>query len=167
VSVISVQASDSTGNPLDLVEEIVSSNEWAFDRPSERDLVVEFSGNWCDYRLYFNWVEAISAMQFSCVLDMKVPKEKNGGVNGLLSLINDRLWLGHFTITADQGLLAFRHAVLLRGMRGASVEQLEDLVDIALSEAERFYPAFQFVIWGGKEPHEAIEVALLDTVGEA
>jgi len=61
----------------------------------------------------------------------------------------------------------FRHTTLLRGAGGASVEQLEDLVDIALTECERYYPAFQFVIWGGKNPSQAIAAAMLDTVGEA
>ena len=40
----------------------------------------------------------------------------------------------------------FRHAVLFRDGTGASGELIEDLVDIAVSECERFYPAFQFVI---------------------
>ena len=167
MSVITLDTSVGVVNPLDLVEEIVSSNEWPFERSSERDLVVEFSGNWCDYRLYFSWVAEICAMQFSCALDMKVPKEKIGEVSDLLAIVNERLWLGHFNLGDDERLTTFRHAILLRGSRGASVEQLEDLVDIALSECERFYPAFQFVIWGGKAPREAIDVALLDTVGEA
>jgi len=57
--------------------------------------------------------------------------------------------------------------VLLRGVSAASVEQVEDLVDIALSECERFYPAFQFVVWGGKSPAQAIASAMIDPVGEA
>ncbi|MBX6322880.1 MAG: hypothetical protein IRY94_13705, partial [Rhodospirillaceae bacterium] len=57
--------------------------------------------------------------------------------------------------------------VLLRGSGGATVEQLEDLVDIALNECERFYPAFQFVLWGGRSPEEAVQAAILETVGEA
>jgi hypothetical protein len=61
----------------------------------------------------------------------------------------------------------FRHTVLLRGSSGASVEQLEDLVDIARSECERFFPAFQFVLWAGRSPREALEAAMLETVGEA
>ena len=32
---------------------------------------------------------------------------------------------------------------------------------------ERFYPVFQFVLWGGKSPGEAISAALIDTHGEA
>ena len=30
------------------------------------------------------------------------------------------------------------------------------LVEAALDECERFYPVFQFVLWGGKSPTEAI-----------
>ena len=49
----------------------------------------------------------------------------------------------------------------------ASVEQMEDLVEIALMECERYYPAFQFVIRGGKTASEAVTAAILDTMGEA
>jgi hypothetical protein len=61
----------------------------------------------------------------------------------------------------------FRHTIPLRGVPRASVEQLEDLVDTALQECERFYPALQLVLWGGRTPSEALTVALMDTVGEA
>ena len=53
------------------------------------------------------------------------------------------------------------------GEIGMNGELLEDLVDIAVTECERFYPAFQFVIWGGKSPVEAMTAAMLETEGEA
>ena len=77
------------------------------------------------------------------------------------------MWLGHFDVCSDTNLPMFRHAILLRGALGASVEQLEDLVDMALSECERFYPAFQLVIWGGKVPEEAMATAMIEPIGEA
>ena len=40
-------------------------------------------------------------------------------------------------------------------------------LDIALAECNRFYPAFQSVLWGGAEVDHALEIALLETVGEA
>jgi hypothetical protein len=156
-----------SGNPIDLVEEIVVANDWAHDRASEEELVVEISGRWCDYRLYFVWQEEICAMHFSCGFDMKVPKGRRGPVYELLALANEKLWLGHFDLSAEDNSPAFRHAVLLRGVPAASAEQVEDLVDIALSECERFYPAFQFVVWGGKSPAQAIASAMIDPVGEA
>jgi hypothetical protein len=166
----SVATSEPTpffGNPIDLVEEIVSANEWAHDRASEEELVVEISGRWCDYRLYFVWQEELCAMHFSCGFDMKVPKGRRAAVYELLALANEKLWLGHFDLSTDDNSPSFRHALLLRGVGAGSAEQVEDLVDIALSECERFYPAFQLVLWGGKRPGEAMAAAMIDPVGEA
>ena len=154
-------------NPIDLVEEIVLANEWPHDRSSDEEMVVEISGRWCDYRLLFVWQEEISALHFSCSFDMKVPKARKLPVYELLAIVNEKMWLGHFDVCSDTGLPMFRHAVLLRGAMGASVEQIEDLVDMALTECERFYPAFQFVIWGGKTAEEAVISAMIEPVGEA
>lgn len=154
-------------NPLDLLEEIVTTNEWPFERAGEDEMAVEMTGQWCSYHLYFMWCEELSAMHLSCFMDMKVPKKKKFDVSGLLGLINNKMWLGHFVIPDEDTSPTFRHTVLLRGAQGASVEQLEDLVDIAVTECERFYPAFQLVTWGGKSPDEAVAASLLDTVGEA
>ena len=44
---------------------------------------------------------------------------------------------------------------------------MEDLLETAITECEKFYPAFQYVIWGGKDPAEAIEASILEPVGEA
>ena len=96
-----------------------------------------------------------------------VGKIRQAPVYELLAAVNERLWLGHFDLGSDEEMPMFRHTVPLRGLSGASVEQLEDLVDSAFTECERFYPAFQFVIWGGKGAHEAIAAALFETVGEA
>ena len=117
-SVAVSEASPLSGNPIDLVEEIVLANDWAHDRASDEELVVEISGRWCDYRLYFVWQEELSAMHFSCGFDMKVPKGRRAAVYELLALANEKLWLGHFDLSAEDNSPAFRHAVLLRGVLG-------------------------------------------------
>ena len=98
---------------------------------------------------------------------MKVPAGKRERLFELLALANEKLWIGHFGIDSDDGVPVFRHSVLLRGAPGASAESLEDMVDIAITECERFFPAFQFVLWGGKAPAEALAASMLDCVGEA
>ena len=167
---MSVTYVDSTvvhQNPLDLLEELVGANEWAFDRAGSDEMAVEISGHWCDYRLYFLWQEDLGALHFSCLLESKVPVEKRREVSVLLTLLNEKLWLGHFDLGSDDGVPLYRHTLLVRGTGGVSVEQMEDLVEVALNEAERFFPAFQFVIWGGKTAEEAIAASMLDVVGEA
>ena len=158
---------DAAANPLDMLEQIITANDWACDRRSDSEMAAEAPGRWCDYGLYFNWSHEISAMHFTCAFDMKVPAKRRAALYELLALANDRLWIGHFAIDTDDGMPVFRHAVLLRGAPGASTESLEDMVDIAITECERFYPAFQFVLWGGKTPADALQAAMLECVGEA
>lgn len=167
MSAVAVETTTRSPNPLDVVEEIVLANEWPFDRTTDDEMFVEIQGRWCDYRLYFVWQPEVGALQFTCQFDMKVPGGRRAPVNELLADVNNRLWLGHFDVEPDDHTPMFRHALLLRGQRGATIEQIEDLVEVALTESERYYPAFQFVIWGGKTARDAIEAAILDTVGEA
>ncbi|MDO8607072.1 MAG: YbjN domain-containing protein [Phaeospirillum sp.] len=161
------QDDESFTNPVDLVEQIVSANDWAFDRRNDEELAAEIPGKWCNYSLYFAWREDMGAMHFTCAFDMKVPVAKRGPIWELLAIVNEKLWLGHFGLWDEEGVPMFRHTSLLRGGVSLSPEQIEDLVDLAITECERFYPAFQFVIWGGKSATDAVAASLLDTVGEA
>ncbi|MBI5165193.1 MAG: YbjN domain-containing protein [Magnetospirillum sp.] len=167
MSISLVYEDEPVPNPLDLVEQIVTANDWAFDRRSDEELAVEVPGKWCNYSLYFAWREDMGAMHFTCAFDMKVPGPKRLVICELLAMVNEKLWLGHFGLWEEEGAPMFRHTSLLRGAIGFTHEQVEDLVDIAVSECERFYPAFQFVIWGGKSAREAVAASLLETVGEA
>jgi hypothetical protein len=45
--------------------------------------------------------------------------------------------------------------------------QCETLLRLALEACERYFPAFQFVIWAGKSAEEAIQSSLMETAGEA
>ncbi len=167
MAIVSSATEPPVANPLDIVEELVAANEWHFERSGEDEMVVEVSGRWSEHRLFFVWQEDLSAVYFSCMMDVRVPAHKRAAIAELLAIVNEKLWLGHFDLATEEMVPMFRHTVLLRGAGGATVEQLEDLVDIALNECERFYPAFQFVLWGGRSPEEAVQAAILETVGEA
>jgi hypothetical protein len=60
-------------NPLDILEELVSANEWRFDRNADEEMVVELPGRWCDFRMFFVWHEDLEAVYFSCTFDLRVP----------------------------------------------------------------------------------------------
>jgi hypothetical protein len=154
-------------NPLDVVEQFVDHNEWIFDRRGDHEMTVSAPGRWCHYSLFFSWNATAGAMHFTCAFDMRIPEEKRHMAHELLTLINSRMWLGHFGIWEDEGLPIFRYALPLRGAKGPSAEMVEDLLETAISECERFYPTFQYVIWGGKTAAEAISSTMVDTVGEA
>ncbi len=154
-------------SPLDVVEQIVEYNEWIFDRHSDKEMMVQVPGTWSYYNLHFAWNDQAEVIHFSCAFDMRIAEKRMPQVHELLALINDKLWLGHFSIWNDDGLPLFRHSIPLRGAKGPVIEQIEDLVETAIDECERFYPAFQYVIWAGKSPSEAFTSAMIDTIGEA
>jgi hypothetical protein len=152
-------------NPIDLIEEVISGKEWVYDRRCDTELAVESPGSWCDYGMFFAWSEDLSALHFSCALDMRVQNKLMGQIYELLAKLNERLWMGHFAIWVEEGIPMFRHTVRLNDRVDA--EAIGELMELAMAECERYYPAFQFVIWGGRTAEDAIASSLLDTVGEA
>ncbi|MFA7428862.1 MAG: YbjN domain-containing protein [Rhodospirillaceae bacterium] len=153
-------------HPIDLIEQLATGRDWTFDRRSDEEMAVEAPGQWCDYGLYFAWSEDLNALHFSCAFDMRVPPKYRPAIYELLALLNERLWIGHFSLWQEEGLPMFRQT-LQAGPKGPDRRAVEDLMEIAVAECERFYPAFQFVIWGGKSATDAIAAAMLDVAGEA
>jgi hypothetical protein len=88
-----------------------------------------------------------------------------GQIYELLAKLNERLWMGHFAIWVEEGIPMYRHTVRIPGPLDPEV--ITDLMELAMAECERYYPAFQFVIWGGRTAEDAIASSLLDTVGQA
>ena len=154
-------------NPIDVVEDVIHSKKWTFSRSDDYELVAEIASQWCQYRLYFTWSEQIKAISFTITFDLKFPKSKSKEAFELLALINERLWIGHFDITSKNGIPAYRHTVLSLPENEILHLQLEDLVDIAIYECEKYYPAFQLVLFDDSEPTEALKVSTFDTVGSA
>ena len=87
--------------------------------------------------------------------------------DGHLAHINEKLWIGHFDITAKNGIPAYRHTVLSLPENETLHHQLEDLVDIAIYECEKYYPAFQLVLFEDTSPIKALSVSTFDIIGRA
>jgi len=154
-------------NPLDVVEQVINLRELACERPVDDELVAEVEGNWCNYRLWFSWQADLQGMMLISAFDTKIPKSARPQVHELLCLINERIWLGHFDMSSEDGSISFRHGVLMKGATNVSEAQMSELMDVAFEECERFYPAFQSVVWGGQTPADALKFAMFETFGEA
>jgi hypothetical protein len=82
-------------------------------------------------------------------------------------MINEQLWVGHFDFWNQDGLIMYRHALVLAGGVEASSRQCEVLLCSAVESCERYYPAFQFVVWAGKSARAALEAAMFEVAGQA
>ena len=154
-------------NPIDVVEDVIHSKKWTFSRSAEHELVAEIVSQWCQYRLYFSWSEQIEAINFTITFDLRFPNYKFSQVYELLSRINERLWIGHFDVTSKNGIPAFRHTLLKPNLNENFYIQLEDLVDIAIYECEKYYPAFQLLLFEDYPPENALEMSAIDAIGRA
>lgn len=162
-----VSALSEATNPLDQIEELAMSNEWMVERDGEDEVSMIIEGGWTDLHLCINWHRELEGLHLACTFDLKAPQPRREEVARLAALINEQLYFGHFDVWRREGVVLFRNGLLLSGGAEATSDQCESLIRLALESCERYFPAFQFVIWAGKGAEEALQSSLLETVGEA
>ena len=154
-------------NPVDMIEHVASTNDWDFERSGDNEINITVSGMWADYSVSLSWMEDFEALHLACAFDQKVPQRRIAETTKLLSLVNEQLLIGHFDLWMREGAVMFRQALLLNGGAEPTGEQLECLLMSALEACERYYQAFQFVVWAGNGAQEALDSALFGTAGNA
>ena len=153
-------------DPLDVVEHVLAAENLPFDRTEDGDLAFTLAGDWKDYELWFAWRPEGDCLQLCLSMDLTVAQEQREAAHELIASINPRVWLGHFELWED-GEIIFRHGMALMTGEQPSLAQAAAMIDVAVEGADRFYPAFDFLIRGSKSPQEAIAACMFETVGEA
>jgi hypothetical protein len=167
VAVVLTNIVPEQANPLDAVEQMAAGHSWPFERSGEDEIALIVDGRCTNYQISFTWMHEIEALHLACAFDMKVPETRISDVRQLIALINEDLWIGHFDVWTRSGMIMFRYALILAGGGGASVRQCEAVLGAALDSSERYFPAFQFVVWAGKSAREAMDSTMLETSGRA
>ncbi len=157
---------DHFTNPVDMVEQIATIRDWAFERSTTDELTLSVAGSWCDYHISLNWREDLEALHLACAFDFRATNARLPEVYRLMASINEQLWLGHFDLWRQDGMLLYRNGLLLAGAK-THVGQCEGLLTAALEACERYYQSFQFVLWAGKSADEALAATMLETQGTA
>ena len=158
---------DRTEHPLDVVERLASLRDWIFDRAEADEMSVSVAGRWTDYQVAFTWIEDVEALHVACAFDLKVPDRRRQEILQLVSLINEQLWVGHFDLWSSENVVMFRHSLILSGGAEPTHAQCETMLRVSVEACERYFQAFQFVMWAGKAAREALDSVLFETEGEA
>jgi hypothetical protein len=154
-------------HPVDVVEHLAAVKDWSFDRSGDDEIAISISGRWTDYHLSFTWMDEIESLHLACAFDCRVPERRRAEVQSMISQVNEQLWIGHFDLWSKDGVIMFRHSLMLPDGLEPSRRQCELAMEAALDACERYYQAFQFVVWAGKSAREAIDTAMFETAGEA
>ncbi|MBK9082364.1 MAG: YbjN domain-containing protein [Rhizobiales bacterium] len=158
---------DRAEHPVDVVERIASHHDWSFERDEDDEISISVAGGWTSYNVSFTWLPELEALHVACAFDLKVSEARRAETAGLISLVNEQMWVGHFDFWPSENVVMFRHALLLAGGVEPSAHQCEGMLAAAVEACERHYQAFQFVAWAGKSAREALDAAMFETVGEA
>lgn len=157
--------------PIDMLEHYFGAHGWAFERTGDDEIVATVQGSWANYELRAVWRVEDRVLQFLALPDIRVGIDKRVAIYETIGLINEQLWLGHFEMWSSDGLVLFRHAAVLEAdgdAEGAlTLDHAQTVVEAAIDCCERYYPVFQFVLWGDKAPSDALAAALVETAGEA
>ncbi|MBM0170126.1 YbjN domain-containing protein [Altererythrobacter sp. C41] len=153
--------------PVDMLAALFEARGWPCRSLSEEEILGEIQGSWGKYQLRGIWRHEDRVLQLLSLPDIRVPREKMRDAYELLALVNEQLWLGHFDIWSQGDMLVYRNGVMLGADGLLGLDQAQALVETAIDECDRFYPAFQFVLWSDKAPREALASALVDAAGEA
>jgi hypothetical protein len=152
--------------PIEMFKALFEARGWVYTATAD-ELTGEVQGSWTNYQLRAIWRSEDNVMQLLCLPEIRVADDKRAAAQELVILINEQVWLGHFDIWSNGGMLLYRNGTMVNDEGVMGIAQAQNLVEIAVEECDRFYPAFQFVLWGDKTPAAALDAAMVDAVGEA
>lgn len=154
-------------HPIDIVEHLAEHHDWDFDRIGDDQIAMAVEGQWRTYSITLAWSGYDETLRMVCTFEMEPPEGALPQLYELLNDVNDQCWAGSFTYWDEQKLMVYRYGLLLAGGQTASPEQIDTLINAAVLSAERYYPAFQLLAWGGKSPADALQVAIAEAYGRA
>jgi hypothetical protein len=153
--------------PVDMLAALFDARGWPCEALSENEISGEIQGSWAKYQLRAVWRREDRVLQVLSLPGIRVAADKKRDAYELLALVNEQLWLGHFDIWSQGSVIVYRNGAMLGDDGLLSLDQAQALVETAIDECDRFYPAFQFVLWSDRKPREALASALVDAAGEA
>ena len=154
-------------HPIDIVETLAEHHAWEFDRVTDDQIAMAVEGQWRTYSLTLAWSAQDETLRLICTFEMEPPEGTINALYDVLNRCNDMVWTGAFAYWAEQKLMVWRYGLLLSGGQIAGPEQIDQMISQAVMAAERFYPAFQLVSWGGRSPADAMKVAIAEAYGRA
>ncbi len=154
-------------HPIDIVEHLAEYNDWDFDRVADDQIAMAVEGQWRTYSITLAWTGFDETLRMICTFEMEPPEERLPALYETLNRTNDTCWAGAFSYWPEQRLMVYRYGLVLAGGQMAGSEQIDRMIANAVTAAERFYPAFQLVAWGGRTPADAMQVAIAEAYGRA
>lgn len=167
MSIEIVRKSETIADPMTAIEAAAEHLDFEKERVADAEVHVMLPCVWRDIGLWFTWRDDLSTLQMGAPIDLKAPAGREDDASRLITMVNERLWAGHFDLWTDDQSIVYRNAAILPESGGLEASQAEMLIRAAAEAVDRFYPAFNFLVWGGKSPDDALKASMFETAGSA
>lgn len=143
-------------NPIDTVESIFNGKPFDFERRNSNEIVVEVQGKWDNMLLFFAWEEHLRCLHLSCFINIESKVCDKSRVFELLALVNENLWLGHFSYWTEHEMPVFKHSMIIDQIDNGFENKLNQMIDVAVKECEQIYPIFKAVLTQNLPPEQVL-----------
>ena len=72
------------------------------------------------------------------------------------ALLNENLWLGHFSYWSEQKMPIFKHSMILQDEEELFTNKISKIIELSIMECERVYPIFNAVMRQNIQPSDAL-----------
>lgn len=143
-------------NPIDTIEHIFKHDSVSFDRRKETELVAEVQGKWDNMLIFFAYEEHLRCLHISCLLNIETSTVDRSKMFELLAMLNENLWLGHFSYWSEQKMPIFKHSIILQDSEELFTGKINKIIELSIMECERVYPIFNAVMRKNIAPEQAL-----------
>tara|TARA_B100000949_G_C14030864_1_gene345388 strand:- start:79 stop:579 length:501 start_codon:yes stop_codon:yes gene_type:complete len=157
---------DSKFHPINLLEEIIISKNWVFERPIEDEIFIEVPTKYSNLIIQVTWLKNRGRIEIRSFFYNKMDFSNNVEIYKLLNLINNKIDYGHFVINENK-YPTFKNSIIIKDHNNLKFDLLREILNYAILESERFFPMLQLVLWGGRKAEEAILFFDFKTEGRA
>ena len=157
----------SKNNPIDFIEEYVLNYKIEKVRDSSDEIIIFLKGIWKNYDINFRWDSKRKIIEINTYFEMSKKNRINKSIYSLISDVNKKATVGFFNYCAELNTIFFTNKISIKGQEFISDEQIKNFINMVTNECDRFFPVFFVFFYKKQDPMHALDIALLDTVGEA
>ena len=154
-------------NPIDFIEEYVVCDEKDKLRDSRDQITILTRGLWNSYNISFKWNNQKRIIEVNSYFETHKKHKVKNSIYSLISSVNQKVAVGFFNFCPKLNTIFYSYNISIKGQSFLSLEQVQDFIDIVTRECDRFFPVFFVYLYKKQNPKNAIEIALVDTHGEA
>ena len=154
-------------NPIDFIEDYLINDNFDILRDSNDEITITAKGKWRNYNISLKWDNKNKIIEVNSYFDMSKKNKGGKSIYSLISNVNKKVSVGFFNYCPKLNTIFFSYKISIKGQNILSIEQIKDFFDIVKSECDRFFPVFFVFFYKKQDPIYALDIALLDTHGEA